>query len=268
MKTGGRTGAFDGFLQVYAALIFGFLLLPMLVIVVFSFNDYPYYSLPLRGFTLNWYRELFTSPAVVDSLITSLTIAVLSAVGATLLGSAAAYALVRYRFRGRAFIGIISIAPLVTPLLILGISFQLLFRYLGLPLSIWTVTVAHITYTTPFVLIIVVARLLTFDFTLERAAQDLGASPARTFLLVTFPIIRWAIIGGGLFAFLLSFNEFIIAFFTGGPRPTLPILIWSMLKVGIKPTLLAYSSLIIVLALAGCLLAVRLAGELLGRQRK
>lgn len=254
--------------DLYGALVLAFLLFPLVTVVVFSFNAYPFYSLPLRGLTFEWYAAVLDSPQIVQSFLHSLRIAVLASLGATLIGTAAAYAVIRFRFRGRGWLLALGIAPLITPVLILGISFQILFRSGGLNLNMWTVVVGHITYTTPFVFVILLARFMAFDFRLERAAMDLGAAPWLAFRLVTLPVIGSAVVGGALFAFLLSLNEFTIAFFTGGSPPTLPILVWSSLKVGIKPTLLAYSSMIIFLAVLVALVALRTAGEVLRRRRR
>jgi ABC-type spermidine/putrescine transport system permease subunit II len=232
-------------LDLYILIFFGFVILPMATVALFSFNDFPYYSLPLKGLTLKWYSQLFTDPRFVAALKDSLLVALATGILATVLGTSFAFGITRERFRWKAPVTFLGFLPLLTPLLVLGITFQLFFVLVGIPLSRATVVVAHTTYAIPFVTLVVLARLLTFDPTFEAAARDLGASRAQTFLLVTFPLTRGAIQGGAIVAFLLSFNEFIISFHTSAGFFTLPVLIYSMQRVGLRPDLLAYSTLVL-----------------------
>jgi ABC-type spermidine/putrescine transport system permease subunit II len=157
---------------------------------------------------------------------------------------------------------VIGFLPLVTPLLVIGITFQLFFVLIDVPLSRLTVIVAHTTYAVPFVTLTVIAGLLTFDTTLEVAARDLGAGRLQTFVRVTLPLIWPAVRGGAIIALLLSFNEFIIAFHTSAGFFTLPVLIYSMQRVGLRPDLLAYSTLLLVLVGVSLLLVRRLIARL------
>lgn len=232
-------------LLLYVGLFLVFVSLPLVVVAVFSFNDFPYYSLPLRGLTLRWYAALFGDPRFVRALRESLVIAAGVGVLATVLGTSFAFGLMRERFRARIPLAVLGFLPLFTPLLVIGISFQLFFVLVGIPLSRWTVIIAHTTYAVPFVALIVLSRLLTFDTTLEAAARDLGASRLQTFRMVTLPLTRSALQGGLMVALLLSFNEFVIAFHTSAGFFTLPVLIYSMQRVGLRPDLLAYSTLVL-----------------------
>lgn len=249
-------------LTIYVILFFAFVTLPLVTVAIFSFNDFPYYSLPLRGFTVDWYRELFANSRFRPALADSLLIAIATCILATLLGTSFAFAVVRDRYRGKMAGLIIGFLPLVTPLLVIGITFQLFFVLVGVPLSRLTVIVAHTTYAVPFVALTVIAGLLTFDTTLEVAARDLGAGRFQTFSRVTLPLIWPAVRGGAIIALLLSFNEFIIAFHTSAGFFTLPVLIYSMQRVGLRPDLLAYSTLLLGLVGVSLLLVRRLVTRL------
>jgi ABC-type spermidine/putrescine transport system permease subunit II len=243
-------------LTFYIVLFFGFVTLPLVAVAIFSINDFPYYALPLRGLTLEWYRELLANSRFGPALRDSLVIAVATCLLATVLGTSFAFSVVRDRYSGKMASLIVGFLPLVTPLLVIGITFQLFFVLIGVPLSRLTVVVAHTTYAVPFVALTVIAALLTFDPTLEVVARDLGAGRWQTFSRVTLPVIWPAVRGGALIALLLSFNEFIIAFHTSAGFFTLPVLIYSMQRVGLRPDLLAYSTLLLVLV-GGSLLLVR-----------
>lgn len=238
-----------------AALFFS--LAPLLVLAVFSVNDFPFYSLPLKGFTLEWYDQLFKDEQIASGLTNSLEIGILVAVVASILGTAFGIggAMVTRRWGKAVFAA--GLLPLVTPALVLAIGSQILFVESGIPLSKLTVVIAQATAFTPFVVLMVTARLGNFQWSLLHAARDLGAGPFRAFQVAMLPVIRPGIISGFLLAFLMSFNDFILGFFTGRGFFTLPSLIYSMQRVGISPMLLAYATVIAVLTLILALTARR-----------
>ena len=215
------------------------------------------------GFSTRWYKVLFESPEVWDALLLSLKIAVVNATFATLLGTLAGLALVRFgRFRGRTlFSGMIS-APLVMPEVITGLSLLLLFITLSDLFGMFsergftTITIAHITFSMAYVAVIIQSRLAGMDESLEEAAQDLGAKPLRVLFDITFPIIAPGMLAGWLLAFTLSLDDLVIASFVTGPGSnTLPILIYSRIKTGLKPDINALATIIIVTVAIGVILA-------------
>lgn len=223
-----------------------FLYLPIVILVIYSFNDSRSVGV-WGGWTLRWYRELLNDSAMIEATWTSLRIALLSATAATILGTLAAVALTRIgRFRGRLAFSAMMVAPLVLPEVIIGLSLLLLFVAIDFDRGFWTTTLAHTTLTLCFVAAIVQARLVDFDRSLEEAAMDLGASPLRTFLSVTLPLILPAIASGWMLAFTLSLDDFVIASFTTGPgATTLPIRIYSQVRLGVKPETNAICTLMI-----------------------
>jgi putrescine transport system permease protein len=231
---------------VSVALGLAFLYLPIAILVIYSFNESRLVTV-WAGWSLRWYRELLNDGAVLDAAWVSLRIAFLSATIATILGTLAALALVRIgRFRGRLAFSAMIYAPLVMPEVIIGLSLLLLFVTLDIERGFWTTTLAHSTLTMCFVAVIVQSRLLTFDWSLEEAAMDLGAPPVRAFLTVTLPLISSAVISGWMLAFALSLDDLVIASFTTGPgATTLPIRIYSQVRLGVKPEINAICTIMI-----------------------
>jgi putrescine transport system permease protein len=230
------------------ALGLAFLYLPIVILVIYSFNESRLVTV-WAGWSLRWYRELLHDRAVLDAAWVSLRVAFLSATMATILGTLAALALVRIgRFRGRLAFSAMIYAPLVMPEVIIGLSLLLLFVTLDIDRGFWTTTLAHATLTMCFVTVIVQSRLLTFDWSLEEAAMDLGAPPMRTFFTVTLPLIASAVASGWMLAFALSLDDLVIASFTTGPgATTLPIQIYSQVRLGVKPEINAICTLMIAL---------------------
>ena len=257
----------------FSMLCFGmaFLYVPMVLLVIYSFNHSK--LVPVwGGFSLRWYKTLFASEEVWNALLLSLKIAVVNATFATLLGTLAGLALVRFgRFRGRTlFTGMIS-APLVMPEVITGLSLLLLFitlnELLGWPSSrgITTITIAHITFSLAYVAVIIQSRLAGMGQDLEEAAQDLGGKPLRVMFDITLPLLAPGMLAGWLLAFTLSLDDLVIASFVSGPGAnTLPMLIYSRVRLGLRPDINALATIIIVTVAIG----VALAGWLLIRQRK
>jgi len=241
---------------VAVALGLAFLYLPIVILVIYSFNASQLVTV-WGGWSLRWYRGLFSDPALVDAALISLAIAVLSASAATVLGTLAALALTRMgRFRGRTLFTGMVYAPLVMPEVITGLSLLLLFVAVNLDRGFWTVTIAHTTLTMCFVTVVVQSRLVTFDMSLEEAAMDLGCPPLRTFLTVTLPVIWPAVAAGWMLAFTLSLDDLIIASFTTGPgATTLPIRIYSQVRLGVKPEINAICTVWIAIVALGVVTA-------------
>jgi putrescine transport system permease protein len=228
------------------ALGLAFLYLPIVILVIYSFNASKLVTV-WGGWSLRWYAALLHDQAMLDAAWMSFTVAAVSATLATLLGSVAAVALSRGEdFRGRALFSSMLYAPLVMPEVITGLSLLLLFVAVDAARGFWTVTIAHTTLTMCFVAVVVQSRLRGLDRSLEEAAMDLGCDPPRAFLAVTLPLIWPAIAAGWMLAFTLSLDDLVIASFTTGPgSTTLPIRIYSEVRLGVKPEINAICTLII-----------------------
>jgi putrescine transport system permease protein len=231
---------------VSVALGLAFLYLPIVILVIYSFNASRLVGL-WGGWSTRWYAALTGDQDMLDSARISLSIAAASATAATMLGTLGAIALVRGgRFRTRMLFSGMVYAPLVMPEVITGLSLLLLFVALDVDRGFWTITIAHTTLTMCFVAVVVQARLLDFDTDLEEAAMDLGCPPLRTFLTVTLPLIVPAIVSGWMLAFTLSLDDLVIASFTTGPgATTLPIRIYSEVRLGVKPEINAVCTIMI-----------------------
>jgi putrescine transport system permease protein len=230
------------------ALGLAFLYVPIAILIIYSFNASRLVSV-WGGWSTRWYGVLINDGEMLESASISLRVAVASASAATVLGTLAAIALVRGgRFRTRFLFAGMVYAPLVMPEVITGLSLLLLFVALDVDRGFWTIALAHTTLTMCFVAVVVHARLLDFDLSLEEAAMDLGCPPLRTFLTVTLPLITPAIVSGWMLAFTLSLDDLVIASFTTGPgATTLPIRIYSEVRLGVKPEVNAVSTVMIAL---------------------
>ncbi len=238
-----RASAFN---IVTVALGLAFLYLPIAILVIYSFNASRLVTV-WGGWSVRWYIELWHDDAMRQAAWTSFRVAALSATLATALGTCAAVALTRMgRFRTRVLFSGMVYAPLVMPEVITGLSLLLLFVAVGVDRGLWTIVVAHTTLTLCFVTVIVQARLIGFDRSLEEAAMDLGCPPLKTFLTVTLPLILPAIAAGWMLAFSLSLDDLVIATFTTGPgATTLPIRIYSQVRLGVKPEINAICTVIV-----------------------
>jgi putrescine transport system permease protein len=247
---------FSGFNLVSVILGFAFLYLPIVLLVIYSFNESRLVTV-WGGFSTRWYSALLRNEALLDAAWVTLRLALLSATIATVLGTLAAVALTRRgRFFGRTLFSGMIFAPLVMPEVITGLSLLLLFVAIGFDRGFWTVTLAHITFAMCFVAVVVQSRLVTFDQSLEEAALDLGAPPLKAFLLVTLPIIFPAVAAGWMLAFTLSLDDLVIASFTTGPgATTLPMRIYSQVRLGVTPEINAVSTILIGLVTLGVLMA-------------
>ncbi|MBZ9789249.1 ABC transporter permease [Rhizobium sp. 3T7] len=238
------------------ALGFAFLYLPIVLLVVFSFNESKLVTV-WGGFSTKWYVSLLHNQALLDAAWVTIRVGLLSATAATILGTLAAIALVRYtRFRGRMLFSGMVYAPLVMPEVITGLSLLLLFVAIGLDRGFWTITLAHTTFTMCFVAVVVQSRLVSFDSSIEEAAQDLGAPPVRTFFEVTLPIIAPAVLSGWILAFTLSLDDLVITSFTSGPgATTLPMKIYSQVRLGVTPEINAVCTILIGIVAIGVICA-------------
>lgn len=231
---------------------FAFLYLPILILVIYSFNDSKLVTV-WAGFSTRWYGELFQNEAFLDAAWVTLKVAVMSSTIATVLGTMAAYTLVRGgKFFGRTLFSGMIYAPLVMPEVITGLSLLLLFIGIGLDRGVFTIVLAHTTFSMCFVSVVVSSRLVSFDRALEEAALDLGCTPLEAFRLITLPIIAPAVISGWLLAFTLSLDDLVIASFATGPSATtLPMKIWSSVRLGVSPEINALSTILIGLVAIG-----------------
>jgi spermidine/putrescine transport system permease protein len=230
----------------YAAGFLAFTYLPVLLIPLFSFNDSIYVALPLKGFTLAWWRELWSQQGLHEALLNSLRVAVPVSLASTAIGLCAAKAVASGRIAGAGAVQSLFALPLVIPYIVLGIALLLVFNKLGLQLSLMTVGLGHLVICTPFAYFVLVSRLEGFDRSLEEAALDLGESPWMTFWRVTFPLALPGVIASLLLTFTISFDEFLLAFFLTGNESTLPLFIWSQLRFPAKlPAVLALGSAIL-----------------------
>jgi putrescine transport system permease protein len=235
---------------------FAFLYLPIVLLVIYSFNDSKLVTV-WGGWSTRWYVSLFQNEQFMDAAWVTLRVGFLSATIATILGTVAAIVLVRMgRFRGRMLFSGMVYAPLVMPEVITGLSLLLLFVAIGLDRGFVTITLAHVTFTMCFVAVVVQSRLLTFDQSLEEAALDLGCRPFKAFFLITLPIIAPAVISGWMLAFTLSLDDLVIASFTTGPgASTLPMRIYSSVRLGVTPEINAACTLLIGVVAIGVIIA-------------
>lgn len=234
----------------YASLIYLFLYVPIAILIIFSFNQSKLNAV-WTGFTFDWYVKLFHNDAVLEAMYTSLIVALVSTIAATMIGTLAAVGMYRYHFRGKTALDAMLYLPIVIPEIVMGISLLILFTQLHIPLGYFTLIAAHITFSIPFVVVVVKARMEGFDRSMEEAAMDLGATPWQTFYKVTLPIIAPGVIASALLAFTLSIDDVIISFFVAGPgSSTLPLKIFSMVKFGVTPEINALSTLMLIVTLA------------------
>jgi ABC-type spermidine/putrescine transport system permease subunit II len=239
-------GAVRWVLRLFAVAILGFLYLPIAFLVMFSFEGDRTVGFPFNGPSLEWYETALGNQPLLDAVRNSVVVALVVAVVATLVGTMAAFPLVRGRLRWPNTARILVTLPIMLPGILLGVALvTFLAGFLGLRLSLLTVIAGHLVFTIPFVVLIVAARLQGFDRSLEWAAADLGAGPARTMRHVIVPLIWPAILAGALISVTLSIDEFIVTFFTIGPQLTLPIYIYTQIKFGVTPEVNAIATLLL-----------------------
>ncbi len=231
-------------LKVYAALVYIFLFAPILVVVLTSFNPEGRATIP-NALTTQWYSDLAEDEQLIDALWTSLQIAVVTAIIASLLGLSAAYGLSRYRIPGKGAAQGLFYLPMLIPAVVTGVSLLIWFNRIGIDLGWFSILIAHVIFALPFTLTIILTSFAGFDTRLEEAAQDLGATPWRTFRLVTLPLVMPGVLGGALMAFTLSFDEFVLTFFVaGGGVQTLPLVIYNRIRYLLSPEINAIATIV------------------------
>jgi spermidine/putrescine transport system permease protein len=253
-------------LKVWFGILVLFLYAPLLLLLIFSFNDNNLPVFPLRGFTLDAYRQFIHNPELKASIVTSAKVAALSSIGAVVLGLLASIALVRRDFFGRGGISALLLSPLVVPYIALAIGLLVFFNETSVPLGIKTIVMGHIVVSIPYAILILVPRLERLDVRLEEAARDLGAGVIQTFRLITFPLLLPAIVSAYLVAFVLSFDEIVIAYFVNGQVTTFPLYLFSTLRFPtLLPQVLAVACVVMALS-ALVLLGAEVARRVLERR--
>jgi len=250
----------SSFIVTIVILLLLFVYIPILVIIIFSFNDATVGIFPMKGFTLKWYREVFTDPRFMSTLKNSLIVAGISTIVSALIGIPAAYATARYKFFGKAVIQNALFLPLFVPPIFLGVSLASFFSFIGLKFSLLTVILAHTLVFSTYFFIIIRPRLIGFNVSVEEASRDLGASSLQTFRRISFPLIWPSILGCALIAFSTSMDAFVITFFTIGSDSTLPLFIWSMMRMGVGPSINAISSILIISIFILVIIANKISG--------
>lgn len=239
--------------KIYVALVMVFLYLPIAVLILYSFNDGK--TSVWKGFTLKWYYELFNNSAIMTSLYNTLIIAVLAALVSTVLGTLAAIGIYNMKKPVRSLVTNVSNIPIINPEIVTGVSFMLLFAFLGtlfnFEMGFATVLIAHISFCTPYVILNVIPKLRQMDYSIYEAALDLGCNPRQAFFKTVMPEIMPGVISGMLMSFTYSLDDFVITYFTRGPKfQTLPIEIYTMLRRRISPTINALSTLLFIITIA------------------
>jgi len=247
IRTGITLSGLWGYLFLYA---------PIIVLVVFSFNASRFVT-AWEGVSLRWYRELFKDAAMMAALKNSLIVAVVSTAISTLFGTMVSLAMERRQFPGKLAFDALLYLPIIIPDIAMAVMLLLFFVMVHIDLSLVTIIISHVAFNISFVSVVVRARLVGFDRSLEEAAQDLGANELQTFWYVTLPLLMPGILGGALLAFTLSLDDFVITFFTAGVgSTTLPLRIYSMVKLGITPEINAISTLLVLASMTLLLLSL------------
>ena len=242
----------------YSALVYLFLYVPIIVLIVFSFNKARQTAV-WQGFTLDWYRTLAGDDRVLGAVKNSLQVAGITTVVSTVIGTLAALAIGRHRFRGKTATQALVYLPIVIPEIVLGAALVTFFGVTQCRLGLWTVVMAHIAFSISYVIVVVRARLAGFDRALEEAAMDLGANALQTFFRVTLPLLLPGIVSSALLVFTISIDDYVITSFVAGPgATTLPLQIYSMVRTGITPEINAVSALLLVFTVILIILAQRL----------
>jgi len=247
------------FLDVVNILLIVYLVFPILVIVVFSFNPSTSGAFPMTGFTLKWYKSLAGNKLLLQSLVNSIYVGIAASVISVLIGTLASFALTRYKFKFKNIINFFVLVPISLPAILLGISLLSFYSQLNIEKSLLTVVISHVLFCIPFVVLVMNSRLEGFDIAVEEAAKDLGANTLQTFRYITIPLIRPSLIGVIMLAFALSFDEFLVTFFTIGTQNTLPLIIWSMLRRGVSPVINAIATLVLIFSMVLVILANKFA---------
>ncbi|MEO8290094.1 MAG: ABC transporter permease [Gaiellaceae bacterium] len=253
-------------LKIWFGILLVFLYAPLLLLLIFSFNDNNLPVFPLRGFTTDAYSQFAANPELKASIVTSLKVAALSSLGAVILGLLASIVLVRRDFFGRGGVSALLLSPLVVPYIALAIGLLVFFNEASLPLGIKSIVMGHIVVSIPYAILIIVPRLERLDARLEEAARDLGAGALQTFRLITFPLLLPALVSAYLVAFVLSFDEIVISYFVNGGVTTFPLYLFSTLRFPtLLPQVLAVACVVIV-ASAALLIGAEIARRVIERR--
>lgn len=237
--------------NLYLALVMLITYLPILVVVIFSFNDSKL-TVGWKGFTLRWYKELFRDAALMEALGNSIVLGLLSVLLAAVIGTLGAIGMARVHFKTKGMMEYLSTIPIIVPEIILAMAFMAFFSPLGLPFGMVTLVISHTAFCIPYVFMMVKARLVGIDKSLEEAARDLGASPARTFWDITLPLIMPAVLSGCILAFAMSFDDVVISIFVTGPTlSTLPIKVYTQIKTGVTPEINALCTMVLMVVIVG-----------------
>ncbi len=247
-SAGGRLA--NALLLAYLLAFFLFLLLPILMAVVSSFNADRFVGLPWKGFTLQWYQGVIDTPDLLPSLQRSVMVGLGVATTSVVLGFLGAYSLTRVQFPGKDAYVMGLISPLAVPWVLLGLGFVIYFNAIGVPRSLWAVWISHTVFAAPLALVFIRARISSIPPSYQEAARDLGASPVRSILEVILPLSMPAIVAAFLVTFTLSFDEFILAWFVSGFETTLPVQIWTMIRTGLTPTVSAIGVIIFAVSIS------------------
>ncbi len=250
-------------IRIWTVLVYGFMFLPVAVVVLLSFNANQFGSFPMTGMSLRWFEALWNNDAVMRAFRTSLVLGLMTAVISTTLGILASLALVRYSIPGRNAITTLLIAPILVPEVVLAVALLLFLNWLGIGKSFSLLLAGHVIFTLPFVILVVQARLVSIKRDVEEAALSLGASPVQTFFAVTLPLMLPAVAAGALFAFTISFDDITgTLFWKPGGVETVPTQIFSMLRNSISPEINALGTVMIVMTVGLPLLGAAVARKL------
>jgi spermidine/putrescine transport system permease protein len=246
-------------LMIYAGLAVAYMLVPIVVIAVFSFGETPRDRLNFTldgGFTLEYWKNAFSDPELNDALLVSLELAALTTVIATAIGTLMAIALVRHKFFGRRATNLLIVLPMATPEIVIGAALLSMFVVYGVALGFTTLLIAHVMFSISFVVVVVRSRLIGFDRSIEEAAADLGASPLQTFRHVTLPLLAPGVMAAGLLAFALSIDDFVISNFNSGTTVTFPLYIWGVALRGIPLQVNVLATMLFLLVVAAVALVL------------
>lgn len=242
-----KTGLGENILRIHTFLVYCFLYSPIVILIIFSFNASNRTSV-WKGFTIQWYRALFGNMEILRAIENSMKVGLTVTLLSTIVGTLAAMALVRYEFKAKRLFESAVFVPMLIPEVVMGVALLTVFVGMKIQLSLWTVILAQVAFCASYVTVTVRARLHGFNKTLEEAAMDLGADEWTTFRKITLPLIFPGVLAGGMLAFTLSFDDFVITFFNAGVgSTTLPLKIYSMLKFGVTPEINAVSTLMLVI---------------------
>lgn len=241
--------------KIYLAIVMLITYLPIVMVVIFSFNDSKL-TVGWKGFTWKWYESLFQNEALMEALKNSIVLGLISCAAAAVIGTLGAIGMARVNYKSKGMMEYLSTIPIMVPEIILGMVFMAFFSLLGLPFGMTTLVIAHTAFCIPYVFMMVKARLVGIDKSLEEAARDLGASPHRIFFDITLPLIMPAVASGCLLAFAMSFDDVVISIFVNGPKlSTLPIKVYTQLKTGVTPEINALCTIILAVVIVILLLS-------------